>query len=90
MLELPVESEIWEPIAEVQEEPQQVSSTRLLVCNYHLSHLFTIFLGPLENRMVRGLKAKDLLKDDKVTLSTKWREKSLGNNPFECWRLGGT
>ena len=40
--------------------------------------------------MVRGLKAKDLFKDDKVTLSTKWREKSLGNNPFECWRLGGT
>ena len=39
--------------------------------------------------MVRGLKAKDLLKDDKVTLSTKWREESLGNNPFECWRLGG-
>ena len=32
--------------------------------------------------MVRGLKAKDLLKDDKVTLSTKWREKSLGNNPL--------
>ena len=30
MLELPVESEIWEPIAEVQEEPQQVSSATII------------------------------------------------------------